>query len=127
MKWIWQIVFLLVVVCGIAGVAVAQEYFGGAQTPDRWPDSVTPSGLRFSGDVGGGGVSVRTGDYGGYGGGGGGGYGYGYGGYGGNCPCGGGGAGICLHWTLLPWYAPWPTAHDLYKQQKRACCVNPMY
>ena len=111
MKWIWLSLFLILI--GLSGAALAQEYGAvpfGSTSGDPWTDSVQPSGLRFTEPN----TTTRTGAYGG-------------GGGMGTCDTCGWGAGTCVHWTLIPWYAPWPTAHDLNKGHRRACCANAEY
>jgi hypothetical protein len=113
MKWVWV---CLLMCCG--GNVLASDYgFGWAagSPSDPWTDSVQPSGLRWGEST----VSVQTGS------GGGGNY---VGGPIGPGPCNG--CGICTHWAVRPWYAPWgqdgigykPCRHHGYGQ---ACCVAP--
>ena len=72
----------------------------------------TPSGLRFSGPS----VSVRTANI--------------EGGTGAPCmACGGlgmacGGMGNCVHWTMVPWYAPWPDDGYGSGHGHGRCCVR---
>ncbi|HEX3726199.1 MAG TPA: hypothetical protein VHV08_08145 [Pirellulales bacterium] len=107
MKWIC----LCAVVCLIGtATALAGETLmsTGGYGGDPSQDPAIPSGLRFAEPA----VTVKTGDYGGAA--------YGGAPYAGVGPCGCGSGRTCAHWTMLPWYVAWPTAHDLYRYERRA-------
>jgi hypothetical protein len=115
MKWICSCaaVYLLCTATTLWGETLAPTGAYAGPPGDPWNDSVIPSGLRFTEPT----TTVKTGSYGG-------------GAYGGLGPCGGCGAGgTCVHWTMLPWYAPWPTVHDAYRYERRSgsCYGTPGY
>ncbi len=79
---------LVLMLGSISHGAQPMQDYGFQASNDVW-NAPRPSGLRFTGP----GVSVQTSNI--------------EGGLGAPCmACGG--VGTCVHWTMSPWYAPWP-------------------
>ena len=112
-----QITFIaLVLALCLAGACLAIEpnKFNFQPALDYYA-APTPAGLRFSGMPPGENFSVRTGDYGG------GHYGYGPG----PCSSCGGYGGVCIDWTLLPWYGTWDGQHFHHHHGHCGACARP--
>jgi hypothetical protein len=115
-------VLLVVVSLSMASVTLSQDAMPGVVAGfapvggpigDPWNRVPQPSGMRFVTPV-----SVQTGSVEGSG------YGSGYGtGYGsGYAPCATcGNGGVCIHWSLVPWYGSWDDGHMRGGCRRGAC------